>query len=96
MARFPQPCLDCGTPTRNGSRCRACHTSRGNPYGHDWQQLVKQVIARDAGICWACGAPGATSGHHLRGVATYGTGLPDIDDVVAVHISCNSRLGSPL
>lgn len=96
MARFPQPCLDCGTPTRAGSRCTHCTSRRGTPYGSAWQRLVQRVIVRDGGICWACGKPGATSGHHLKGVATYGAELPDEGDVVAVHIGCNSRLGSPI
>lgn len=96
MVRFPQPCLDCGTPTRAGSRCTGCAAARGNPYDHQWQKLVARVIARDGGICWACGQPGATSGHHLKGVATYGAQLPDEADVVAVHVGCNSRLGSPV
>jgi 5-methylcytosine-specific restriction endonuclease McrA len=96
VARFPQPCLDCGTPTRAGSRCTSCTNRRGTPYGYAWQQLVAQVIDRDGGICWACGQPGANSGHHLKGVATYGSRLPDPADVVAVHVSCNARLGSPL
>lgn len=94
--RFPQPCLDCGTPTRAGSRCQVCAATRPNPYGWDWSKLVARVIARDGGICWACGKPGATSGHHLRGVATYGAALPDEADVVATHVSCNARLGSPV
>lgn len=94
--RFPQPCLDCGTPTRNGGRCPACIQRRGNPYGSPWSRLVKRVIERDGGICWACGQPGATSGHHLKGVATYGAAVPDEADVVATHVSCNARLGSPI
>ena len=96
MGRFPQPCLDCGTPSRNGSRCVTCTDARGNPYDHAWTKLVARVIARDGGICWACGLPGATSGHHLRGVSHYGAQLPDESDVVATHVSCNARLGSPL
>jgi 5-methylcytosine-specific restriction endonuclease McrA len=96
MPRFAQPCLTCGRPTRDGSRCADCSAARGNPYGHQWEKLVKRVIARDGGICWACGKPGATSGHHLKSVAWYGTGLPAEDDVVATHVGCNARLGSPL
>ena len=94
--RFAQPCLSCGTPTRDGSRCQACQRSRGNPYKGEWPKLVARVIVRDGGICWACGLPGATSGHHLKGVAHYGAGLPDDADVVACHVGCNARLGSPL
>lgn len=96
MARFAQPCLDCGTPTRTGSRCQACSRARGNPYGAGWPSLVVRVIARDQGICQLCGEPGATSGHHLKGVAHHGAALPDDADVVAAHIGCNARAGSPL
>jgi 5-methylcytosine-specific restriction endonuclease McrA len=96
MARFRQPCLDCGTPTFGGSRCPDCTTARGNPYGWDWQKLAARILERDDRICGLCGLPGATSVHHLRGVATYGTGLPDPDDLIAAHIACNSRAGSPI
>ena len=91
----PRPCLDCGTPTRN-SRCPACTATRGNPYDYAWQQLRAHVIARDNGICWACGQPGATSAHHLRAVKHWGAGLPDPADVVACHIACNAKLGAPI
>jgi hypothetical protein len=30
---LPKPCLDCGTPTRNGSRCPACERAHDQARG---------------------------------------------------------------
>jgi hypothetical protein len=60
--RLPRRCIDCGTPTRSGSRCglraraynRAKH--RGALYAAEYRRAAARVVA-NATCCWRCGQP---------------------------------------
>ena len=65
------PCLECGEPTRHGSRCETCDTARARiteriksadkatttqrGYGTTWQRLSRRARARQP-WCSECGA----------------------------------------
>ena len=66
--------------------------AHGRKGGRPWQRLVAEVIARDAGICWLCGEPGATSGDHVIPLAKGGVEL-DPNNVRAAHLACNRSRG---
>jgi hypothetical protein len=67
--KFRQPCLDCGTLTRNGSRCethqavvnqyadykKAERKRATGQYGGDYRKRAK-AVREMATICWLCGA----------------------------------------
>jgi hypothetical protein len=62
MNNLPRPCLTCGTPTRNGSRC-AAHTTTGTTargYGAEHQakrRRVAQLVDSGHATCSRCGQP---------------------------------------
>ena len=70
---LPRPCLDCGTPTRNGSRCPPHQAAadarrdaqRGTPaqrgYGRAHRQLREKLLAQ-----WKPGDPCAHCGQPMR------------------------------
>ncbi|HET8581755.1 MAG TPA: HNH endonuclease signature motif containing protein [Jatrophihabitans sp.] len=37
-----------------------------------WRRTVARIIARDRGVCYLCGKPGATSADHVKPVAEGG------------------------
>jgi 5-methylcytosine-specific restriction endonuclease McrA len=50
---LPRPCLDCGTPVTQGSRCRR-HTKR-NGSTRSWRKVRAFVLARDRYRCQIAG-----------------------------------------
>lgn len=61
-------------------------TTPGDPRtGRRWMALVAFVIARDAGLCWRCGNPGADTGGHVLPVSTHPELALDPDNVRAEH-----------
>lgn len=52
--------------------------------GRRWQSVKARVIARDHGICWLCGHPGADSADHVRPVRDGGA-IYDLTNLAAVH-----------
>lgn len=62
MSRLPRPCLACGTPTTNGSRCPA-HTTTGTTdrgYGAEHQKLRRNwsaIVDTGSALCARCGKP---------------------------------------
>jgi 5-methylcytosine-specific restriction protein A len=56
----PRPCLGCGMPTRNGSRCMECAATfeaRKGSYGAAWRRLRARFLAAHP----LCSAPGCTA-----------------------------------
>lgn len=102
-----RPCLACGRPTRNGSRCPPCaqareqkrdqqrgtRTQRG--YGNEWHRRAKQAIAASP-ICVDCGHTGSPdnplTGDHPVPLARGGEQLPAV--IVVRCRVCNSRRGA--
>ena len=61
-------------------------TTPGDPRtGRRWIALVAAVIARDHGICWRCGHPGADTGGHVLPVHTNPHLALDPDNLRAEH-----------
>jgi 5-methylcytosine-specific restriction endonuclease McrA len=89
-----RPCLNCGTPVRNASRCPTCAptSTAGRGYGADWQQLRLLVLVRDGHRCHWCGQV-ATTVDHVRPLAHGGARL-DPGNLVAACLRCNSARGA--
>jgi 5-methylcytosine-specific restriction endonuclease McrA len=51
-----------------------------------------RVLARDGGICWLCGGPGATTVDHV--IPRARGGGDDEDNLRAAHLDCNMRRGA--
>lgn len=68
-----RPCLDCGTLTRNPSRCdahertRSRRPSSAQRYGAHWTELARRLVAehRAAYGDYCPGLPGKIRAHHL-------------------------------
>lgn len=98
-----KPCLDCGKPTRAGSRCPTCaqvreqkrdqqrgtRTARG--YTNDWLRLSRAAIAASP-ICAHCGTTNDLTTDHPVAMALGGERLPT--DPVVLCRSCNSAKGA--
>lgn len=57
-----------------------------------WAALKRYVIARDKGICWICGKPGATSADHI--IPRSKGGIDHPSNLRAAHWTCNNRRGA--
>lgn len=58
------------------------------------KELRAWTLARDGGVCWLCGKPGATTVDH---VVPRSLGGPDtLANLRAAHGSCNSARGTRL
>jgi len=88
-------CLDCGQPTRNGSRCRACvhrreqarGTSTQQGYGADWRRIRAAFLAANP-WCVLCGAA-ATDVDHV--VPRRRGGTDDWSNLRSLCHPCHSR-----
>lgn len=61
-------------------------TAPGDPRtGRKWMALARWVIARDNGICWRCGRPGAETCGHILPVRTHPHLALDPDNLRAEH-----------
>ncbi len=86
--RFPVPCLDCGTLTRNAAYCIA--HERPKLYDQTYSKTAK-IIRDTATICHICGrgpdqADPWTADHVIAGDRA--------SELKAAHRSCNSRKGA--
>ncbi len=94
---IPRPCIGCGEPTTNGTRCRDCETERQATrnakrihYKGDYKRIAQQVRA-NAAQCHLCGEGAKpddpwTADHINPGDPT--------SPLAAAHRSCNSRKGN--
>ena len=88
-------CLDCGQPTRNGSRCRTCvhhreqarGTSTQQGYGSAWRHVRDAFLAAHP-WCVGCGAS-ATDVDHI--VASRRGGTDDWENLRPLCHPCHSR-----
>lgn len=71
------------------SRPELARLRKGRPY----RTARAQAIARDNGICWICGRPGATSADHIVPISAGGDPT-SLLNLRAAHISCNSKRGA--
>jgi len=62
-------------------------TSSGLPA--QWRAISKAVIARDHGICWLCGLPGANSADHV--IPRAKNGGHEMANLKAAHMKCNLK-----
>jgi len=58
-----------------------------------YQKMRKVVLARDRGICWICGTPGAGTVDHVVPLSRGGA-LLDPANMRAAHRRCNSSRGA--
>ena len=56
--------------------------------GRRWQRIVRYIVARDQGICWICGLPGATSADHILAIADGGHATHP-GNLAAARLYCN-------
>jgi hypothetical protein len=91
---LPRPCLDCGTPTGDGSRCPPCERTRDaargtttqRGYGTSHQRARRQHAAafRPGQPCARCGRPIATLEQADLGHNDDRTGYNGLE-----HAACN-------
>lgn len=94
---IPKPCLACGTPTTNGSRCNDCeieHQATRNAkrthYKGDYKKRAKAV--RDtAAICHICGE-GPRYGDPFQ--ADHLIPADPTSPLAPAHRTCNARRGN--
>ena len=91
-----RPCLTCGTPTRNGPRCRTCTQPAGYATAH-WQRIRRQRLNLDGHRC-TLNHPGCTTvattvhlapelnGNHL---------LATIDNTRSACLRCHGTEDAP-
>jgi 5-methylcytosine-specific restriction endonuclease McrA len=103
VSTLPTPCLTCGRPTRNGSRCEV-HT-KGWPaqtrspaergLGADHRRIAKQVLAEES-RCWICGRlPTRSDPLVADHVVPRSRGGQNVrSNYHAAHASCNRKRGN--
>jgi 5-methylcytosine-specific restriction endonuclease McrA len=89
-------CPGCKRVAVTSGRCPACErahnqargsaTARG--LGQAYQRKRPAILARDRGICWICGLPGATTIDHI--VPRARGGDDSDENLRAAHGRCNS------
>ncbi|MPZ13771.1 MAG: hypothetical protein GEU73_05005 [Chloroflexi bacterium] len=60
---------------------------RTKPLPPDWHKTQPRILARDQGICYVCGKPGATQVDHK--VPGSQDGSEDDSNLGAIHVSCH-------
>jgi 5-methylcytosine-specific restriction endonuclease McrA len=80
---------NCARHATDRGRC-AIHT-RPRMNGWHWARVVATVVARDHGVCWLCGRPGANSADHVVPHSRGGTDA--LENLRAAHLACNLRRG---
>lgn len=97
-----RPCLECGTPVRNASRCPEHQRHDNRPkdrtergYGTAWMKLSRRA-RRLQQHCSDCGATeDLTADHSEEAWRRHYAGKPiRLQDVDVVCRSCNSRRGA--
>jgi 5-methylcytosine-specific restriction endonuclease McrA len=83
---------ECWRAATKGGRC-ALHQLPKSRAGSTrrYRKQRARVLARDDGVCWICGEPGADSVDHIVRVRDGGTDDPA--NLAAVHLACNLRRG---
>ena len=73
-----------------------CQKHQPPPFEHqnwqkpkNWANLQQQVIARDTGVCYICGKPGATEVDHVVPLSAGGTNA--LFNLKAIHSSCHAK-----
>lgn len=104
MARFMQPCLDCGKLSRNGSRCelhqrvkeaewdrpKAARKKATGQYSGSYRRKARQV-RETATHCWLCGG-GPREGDPMQADHVF-PGDP-LSPLAPAHRSCNAARGN--
>jgi 5-methylcytosine-specific restriction endonuclease McrA len=98
-----KPCLTCGMPTRNGSRCaphaaqhaamqeRRRQRPNANARGYDRAYRKRRaVVVRGTPPCFYCGRPATTADH----VVPVSKGGGSAANLVPACKPCNSRKGN--
>ena len=90
--KLARPCLACGQPTRNGSRCLTCgpRTTTERGYGADWQHIARAAIAAQP-WCSRCGATSNLTADHVHPLVAGGSTHGPVDVLCR---SCNGRKGA--
>lgn len=93
MPRIPRPCLTCGQPTTNGSRCKA-HTptweQRRGTDRNTWQRTRAYILERDDYQCTNCGSTHRLEVHHITPIAAGGRDQP-VNLTTLCH-DCHTRI----
>jgi 5-methylcytosine-specific restriction endonuclease McrA len=84
--------FNCGEDAVRDGRCAQHQRPKRRPGStRRWRKQRAAAIARDDGVCWICGQPGADSADHLLRDRDGGTDEPG--NVRAAHLLCNLRRG---
>jgi 5-methylcytosine-specific restriction endonuclease McrA len=106
MGRFPQPCIDCGRLSRNGSRCqvhgaavaqyaeykRRERKKATGQYSGDYRKRAK-AVRETATVCWLCGE-GARDNDPWQ--ADHVVPGDPYSVLAPAHRSCNAARGNRL
>jgi 5-methylcytosine-specific restriction protein A len=84
------PTVRCAPCQRAKDAARGTTTARG--LGWAYQQKRARILARDSGVCWLCGLPGADTIDHV--VPRARGGGHDETNLRAAHLRCNARRGA--
>lgn len=78
---FPKPCLGCGVPTTNGSRCPSCKALAAQVYDADWRELSKRERAAEP---WC----------HCQGCSLHDGPCGSVEDLTLDHVVPVARGGT--
>ena len=85
-----RPCLSCGIPTQNGSRCRPCARAQRRFNSTEWLAARSIAIKRDRGPCVVCGGTDHLHAHHRTRYADAPSN--DVAGLVTLCSSCHRRV----